>query len=69
MARLLTCLRRWYCRTAHRDLWVWDHCAASWVCVKDRERWASPYKDGAPTYGFRVTWVHEDGSESEVTNG
>ena len=52
MTRLLRRLRRWYCRTAHRDLWVWDHCAASWVCVKDRERWASPYKDG---------------SESEVT--
>lgn len=54
MRRILRLLRllRWYCRAAHRDLWVWDHCAASWVCVRCRERWASPYKDG---------------SESEVT--
>ena len=65
MSTLLRRLRRWYCRTAHRNLWVWDHYAASWICVKDRERWASPCKAGAPTCSYRVTWVHQDGTESE----
>ena len=64
--RLPRRLRRWYCRTAHRDLWVWDHYAASWVCVKCRTYWASPCKAGAPTCSYRVTWVHQDGTESEV---
>lgn len=30
--RLLTRLRRWYCRTAHRDLWI--HLPWGVICPK-----------------------------------
>lgn len=38
MTRLLSRLRRWYCRVAHEDLLVYDYYAKSWVCYVCGER-------------------------------